>query len=457
MKYKTNDDVELNTKQSLQSQTHTKDFAASIIDDTAKKDKHDSKVFYINSFIGLLNLLLKEKLTISNQEDRKLHLKPLEILMTVICDIGADTSIADNLKITRIYIVIEGLTAYLKQFGLDIELQHKMISMRDNCLRELAFTVEYFYIVYRKELEKTLLFFALTDDIFSTSMLEALGIDFTKDKPWLVKYPHKFNLDNSKFLESTKLSLGLSVDASGCFIASMFSQGGFVLSKLDMYTEEFVKYAVTCNGTSFNIGSGYGIPERIALLLGAKKIICNDICAEHLDIIKALTLPSYHPRLSFICGSFPEEVNLPNNSIKVIGIFRVLHFLAPEVLVHAIRRIHNLLEPDGVLILTAETPHLGNWQLFIPEYERRVKNNEPWPGYISDTSIYETAGYSKNLPPKMHFLDVVTLIRVLTENGFTVERCTTFNRASTFPQNMLLDGRESVGAIARKIKTESCF
>ena len=46
-------------------------------------------------------------------------------------------------------------------------------------------------------------------------------------------------------------------------------------------------------------------------------------------------------------------------------------------------------------------------------------------------------------------------VKVLTENGFTVEQCTTFNRAATFPQNILLDGRESIGAIARKPTTKS--
>jgi hypothetical protein len=106
---------------------------------------------------------------------------------------------------------------------------------------------------------------------------------------------------------------------------------------------------------------------------------------------------------------------------------------------------------NGILILSAETPYLANWQKFIPEYEFKVKNKNQWPGYISDTLNYETANYNIRLPPQIHFLDVTTLTRVLTENKFTIEKCTTFNRADTFPTDILLDGRESVGAIARKI------
>lgn len=417
----------------------------------------EDQISHINHFLCLLDIFLKEEIISCKEGNKKLHLKPINALIIEVRNILADTSIVDNLKSTRICILINGLTGYLQQFGLDPNLQQKVIAMCNNCLGKLALTstMVAFRVSYQKEVGETLLFFALTDGVFSSSILDSLNIDFTKNKPWLVQQPHEFNLEDSNHAETKALIPGLATDASGSFITTVFSQGGFVLSKLDSYTEEFVKQAVTCNGTSFNIGSGYGIPERIALLLGAEKIICNDICAEHLEIIKGLTPSSYHPRLSFYSGSFPDEVDLPNNSIKLIGIFRVLHFLEPDLLVHTIRSIYDLLEPNGVLILSAETPYLKNWQKFMPEYERRIKNNDPWPGYMTDASLYETAGYSKKIPKKMHFLDVATLTRVLIENGFVIEKCTTFDRSTTFPADHLLDGRESVGAIARKTKIKS--
>lgn len=416
--------------------------------------KNDNQTSHISSVLDLLNLLRKEEISIGKEIRKNVHLKAIGALIMEVSNILTSISTSENLKLTHICILIEGLTSYLRQFGLNPELQKKVIAICANYLDKLALTstIEAFRVNYQKELEKTLLFFALVDERFSFSMLDSSGVNFTKKKSWLVQQPYEFNAENNQPLTTKTITPGLDTDESGSFITAVFSQGGFILSKLDTYTEEFVKHAVACKGTSFNIGSGFGIPERIALLLGAEKIICNDICTEHLDIIRELTPPNYHPKLSFARGSFPDEVDLPNNSIKLIGIFRVLHFLEPDLIIQAIRRIHELLEPNGTLILSAETPYLGNWQGFISEYEHRVKNKDPWPGYISDTSIYETAGYSKKLPSKMHFLDVATLTRVLTENGFTVEQCSTFNRATTFPQNILLDGRESVGAIARKSK-----
>ena len=54
-----------------------------------------------------------------------------------------------------------------------------------------------------------------------------------------------------------------------------------------------------------------------------------------------------------------------------------------------------------------------------------------------------------SLPPKMHFLDPEVLTRVFAKAGFIVEKAHTFARPE-FPKDIQLDGRESVGIVARK-------
>jgi SAM-dependent methyltransferase len=386
-----------------------------------------------------------------------LHSKLIEVLKAQATIITSDKLALDDIKVTRLLILIEGLIKYLVQFGLDKNLLQKAIRLRSECWIEQGLPSLFFEDTYHPEIEKTLLFFAWADGLVTNELLKQAAINFAKVLPWNVNDTYKPSLESketaivAKSVQRAELMEMPQADEKGRFIPSIFSQGGFILSKLDKYTEEFVKHAVICGGTVLNIGSGYGIPERLALLLGAKKIICNDICAEHLEIIKNLTPKIYHPNLDLAVGSFPDEITLSANSVRVIGIFRVLHFFDPDLLVGAIKKAHELLETGGTLIISAETPYLGNWKKFIPIYERRKEQKESWPGYIPDTSDYETAGYSRRLPPKMHFLDVAVLTRVLTENGFSIIRCTTLNRADTFPEHLLYNGQESVGAVAQKV------
>lgn len=53
------------------------------------------------------------------------------------------------------------------------------------------------------------------------------------------------------------------------------------------------------------------------------------------------------------------------------------------------------------------------------------------------------------LPQRMNLLDEPTLRRVFLKAGFVIERLELFPRPE-FPVDIQLDGRESVGLIARK-------
>lgn len=112
------------------------------------------------------------------------------------------------------------------------------------------------------------------------------------------------------------------------------------------------------------------------------------------------------------------------------------------------RILFDWLASGGRVFIVAETPYLKNFQAFIPTYEARRAAGDPWPGFVDDVmAIAPERGAS--LPPKMHFLDPEVLTRVFTAAGFIVEKAETFARPE-FPEDIQLDGRESVGMVARK-------
>ncbi|MDF1797225.1 MAG: hypothetical protein P1U63_11885 [Coxiellaceae bacterium] len=131
---------------------------------------------------------------------------------------------------------------------------------------------------------------------------------------------------------------------------------------------------------------------------------------------------------------------------------RVLHFFDGESIEVILKKIRNWLVQGGELFIIVETPFLGNWTKFIPIYNNNKKNNAKWPGYAEVTTVFEDSGRASNLPEFMHFFDIDTMARVLSDCGFSVERISYIDRATTFPEDLLLDGRESLGVIAKKIE-----
>lgn len=343
---------------------------------------------------------------------------------------------SNTIKLKKILNLITGFFNYIHQFGID------------NLLIEftIKFNKEFLYNKdYNSDIETLILYFAMQDSVISQDLLNTIGKIFDYNS-WTMDFQN-----DNKIYQQTHFTTMPKCDNQGKFIKSLSEKGGFITTNLDKYTEDFVKYAVFYKKDILNIGSGLAIPERIAILLGAEEIICNDISTEQLAIIKNVLPIQYQKKLILLSGSFPEKINLANYSLNLIGIFRVLHFFDPINLIISIKKFYKLLKPNGKLIITAETPYLGNWKKFIPEFERRIKEKQDFPGFITDTSIYETNGYSTSLPQKMHFLDVNTISRILIENGFRIIECKMFSREIIFPKEILFDGRESIGVIAEKI------
>jgi polyketide synthase PksL len=222
---------------------------------------------------------------------------------------------------------------------------------------------------------------------------------------------------------------------------------GWMTSSLDRFSRAFVDEAAAASAPSLDVGAAYGVATLAALARGAR-VIANDLDARHLDILAARVPAEARDRLTLAPGAFPDGIELPPASVGAALASRVLHFLDGPAIERGAARLFSWLEPGGRVFVTAETPWLGNMRAFASIYEARRAAGERWPGQLDDVQkVAPERG--RDMPARMHFLDPEVLARTFTEAGFTVEEAATFARPE-FPDDVRLDGRESVGLIARR-------
>jgi SAM-dependent methyltransferase len=223
---------------------------------------------------------------------------------------------------------------------------------------------------------------------------------------------------------------------------------GFMTDYLDEFSEEFVAFAKTCGNPVLDIGCAYGNATIPALKAGAT-VIANDVDQRHLDIVATLAHKAgVNSRLRLLPGSFPNELAVERDSLGAVLACRVFHFFDGAQVEHGIKAAASWLKPGGKLFLVAETPYVGGMRPFIPIYEERRANGDRWPGYVDDFMKIDPIR-GKDLPKSMHLLDEEVLRRTFEEAGLFVERAHKFARPR-FPDNLKLDGRESVGIVGRK-------
>lgn len=222
---------------------------------------------------------------------------------------------------------------------------------------------------------------------------------------------------------------------------------GFMSSYLDAVMREFVSFSANCDLPVVDIGAAYGVATIPTLETGAL-VFAVDSSEKHLSILQQRTPISLRRQLKTLAREFPSELSFESCSVGAILIARVLHFFDPAKLEHATSLLYDWLTPGGKVFVTSETPYLGNWKSFIPVYEARRKRGDPWPGYVHNVMEFALAR-GENLPPTMLLLDPDVIKRVFCERGFILEKCDFLARPE-FPDDMRLDGRESVGAIFRK-------
>lgn len=221
---------------------------------------------------------------------------------------------------------------------------------------------------------------------------------------------------------------------------------GYMTSTCDPFTEEFVEFSRNQNKPVLEIGAAYGIATKKALAVGAT-VIANDIDARHLEIIADEVGADEQSRLTLLPGDL-NEIHLPERSVSAVLVCRVLHFFTGPQIESVAGKLYQWLESGGRVYIVAETPYLKNFQSFIPAYENKKLQGAEWPGYIDDVmAVAPERG--EFLPKQMHLLDPDVLKRVFESVGFKTVKCHTIGRTD-FPEDIQLDGRESVGYVGEK-------
>lgn len=231
----------------------------------------------------------------------------------------------------------------------------------------------------------------------------------------------------------------------------------------DYVTLEFLKFAK--NKRVLEIGGAYGNVMLEALRRNSSTIYhLNDLEERHLTIAAFRLQEKIEQReicmsglgnVQFIYGDITQPSWKVKEPYDAILMARVIHFLNPEQIQNALTNLYASLKSGGRIYIVALTPYVNRYKSFIPEYEKRLKAGDPYPGYVTDLRKYAnkdvtTANQIKGISDgSFMFLDDVVLSRLFTKAGFKILECT-LKPLSYNSVAWALDGRENVILIAEK-------
>lgn len=295
------------------------------------------------------------------------------------------------------------------------------------------------------------------------------ALDNAAVKPWLIDNANSLQRDERNHTLFDPASIVRVPAPSAREITGFFTKthnplGGFTTTPCDLISQQFIEHAALSSqsgGKILEIGAGFGAATLEAIAKGAT-VFCNDIDAANLAVVQKRFMEiSTEPadpatgdskQLVLVPGELPDELmGLPAQSFDAILICRVLHFFTGEKIEVSLQLLSNLLVKGGKIYIVCETPFLKNWQRFTPEYSKREMSGIEWPGEITDPATYESSGRAVSLPKFVHWITKEVLDRSLVRSGFAIQDSTYINRTGQFPEDLLLDGKESVGAIGVKL------
>ena len=400
----------------------------------------DTTVFYNNIKIALKNAqneILPNAITLFLNSLKNIYLSQEENI----------------LKITKMTILFEGFYNFLLPIST---LKKKMTQLRiERWENHFGTPTVTFLISYQEQINNI----AKQFQELNLPSIQIEGIQNLRD-------PHSIDQNNNVIINLKKMNQVMIPDEkekTGQFVKTHNPSGGFTTAPCDEYSKRFIEYAVKIakkGGKVLEIGAAFGAASLDALAKGAT-VFCNDINAENLAVIhhryrqeipselQTVTGDTHH--LALIPGSFPEELSgLPKESFDAILVCRVLHFFPGKKIEESLQLFSKLLKPGGKLFIICETPFLKNWQKFIPEYETRSKAGIEWPGEITNPNEFESSGRAATLPPLVHWITKDILNRSLKKTNFEILKSSYINRSGQFPNDLIFDGKESVGAEAIK-------
>ncbi|MFO9238422.1 class I SAM-dependent methyltransferase [Legionella pneumophila serogroup 1] len=359
-----------------------------------------------------------------------------------------------SLSMTQATILFEGFYRHLNTESLKKDFQIIRAKRWEHHFGTPTIT---FLLSYKLQIDKTTKLF---DEL---SLKAEPPVDF----PWLISTIEGFSIDHDNNVVTDPKSVS-SVDApisretTGIFTKTHNPFGGFTTTPCDPVSQRFIEHAALSaknGGKVLEIGAAFGAATLEAIAKGAT-VFCNDIDPENLAVVRqrfmettddlSESVTGDSSKLILVPGELPNElIGLPEKQFDAILICRVLHFFSGAKIEESLGLLSKLLAPKGKIYIVCETPFLRNWQRFIPEFNRRIENEEEWPGEITEPAKFESSGRASSLPTFVHWITKEVLDRSLLKAGFSIEHSEYINRSGQFPEDLLLPeyGKESIGAI----------
>lgn len=359
-----------------------------------------------------------------------------------------------SLCMTQATILFEGFYRHLNTESLKKDFQMIRAKRWEHHFGTPTIT---FLLSFKSQIDKT-------TKLFDELSLEA---ERTLDLPWLISKIEGFSIDHDNNVVTNPKSVSsveapLSRETTGIFTKTHNPFGGFTTTPCDPVSQRFIEHAALSakhGGKVLEIGAAFGAATLEAIAKGAT-VFCNDIDPENLAVVRqrfmettddpSESLTGDSSKLILVPGELPNElIGLPEKQFDAILICRVLHFFSGAKIEESLGLLSKLLAPKGKIYIVCETPFLRNWQRFIPEFNRRVENEEEWPGEIIEPAKFESSGRASSLPTFVHWITKEVLDRSLLKAGFSIEHSEYINRSGQFPEDLLLPeyGKESIGAI----------
>lgn len=205
--------------------------------------------------------------------------------------------------------------------------------------------------------------------------------------------------------------------------------------------EAFIAQAGRAGRPLLEIGAAFGNATLPALRAGAT-VIANDLSATELGVLAASAPAEDRKRLVLMPGSFPEEIRVGDGSLSGVLAAQVLHFFDGPTVDVAFRNVRRWLEPGGAFYVVVMTPSLSFYRALRPEYEKRAKAGERWPGIFDPRSV-ASPEWKDRIPTMVHLFEKDVLRRCAEEAGFTVQTLEYFCFRN-FPAQHRTDGHEYI-------------
>ena len=211
--------------------------------------------------------------------------------------------------------------------------------------------------------------------------------------------------------------------------------------------EAFIELAGRAGRPLLEIGAAYGNATLPALRAGGT-VIANDLSASELGVLASGASGEERKRLVLMPARFPEEIRLGDGCLSGVLAAQVLHFFDGPTVELAFQSVRRWLEPGGAWYVVVMTPSLGFYRTLRPEYEKRARRGERWPG-IFDPRTVAPPDWKERLPPMVHLFEKDVLRRCAEEAGFSVETLEYFCFRH-FPARHRTDGHEFIALTARR-------